>query len=190
MLATVPGVVLGLGIRLTAWARCKLAEDCLPDRRLTEPCMLLLSTGWVVCLLIIVYCTASDVKPRSLGTSVVKSCNKKIMTGGVPTAFRYYQRTCVTVCLTCKVLLPTYMHVFIHEDAEKWDSFGGPITARGSVLTNSLKSNSSVVMVTCTSIAALFNEKYSGTLLNGHPSTVDTHNITDNSESPDCPFNT
>ena len=63
--------------------------------------------------------TASDEKLRSLGTSVVKSCNKKIMTGGVPTAFRYYQRACVTVCLTCKVLLPTYMHVFIHEDAEK-----------------------------------------------------------------------
>ena len=35
--------------------------------------------------------------------------------------------------------------------------------------------------------------KYSGTPLNGHPSTADTHNITDNSESPDCPsidFNT
>ena len=34
---------------------------------------------------------------------------------------------------------------------------------------------------------------YSGTPLNGHPSTADTHNITDNSESPDCPsvhFNT
>ena len=29
--------------------------------------------------------------------------------------------------------------------------------------------------------------------LNGHPSTADAHNITDNSESPDCPcihFNT
>ena len=35
--------------------------------------------------------------------------------------------------------------------------------------------------------------KYSGTPLNGHPSTADTHDITDNSESPDCPsihFNT
>ena len=34
---------------------------------------------------------------------------------------------------------------------------------------------------------------YSGTPLNGHPSIVDTHDITDNSESPDCPpvhFNT
>ena len=28
--------------------------------------------------------------------------------------------------------------------------------------------------------------KYSGTPLNGHPSTADTHDITDNSESPDC----
>ena len=27
--------------------------------------------------------------------------------------------------------------------------------------------------------------QYSGTPLNGHPSTADTHNITDNSESPD-----
>ena len=26
---------------------------------------------------------------------------------------------------------------------------------------------------------------YSGTLLNGHPSMADTHDITDNSESPD-----
>jgi len=35
--------------------------------------------------------------------------------------------------------------------------------------------------------------KYSGTLLNGHPSKVATHDITDNSKSPDCPpihFNT
>ena len=35
--------------------------------------------------------------------------------------------------------------------------------------------------------------RYSGTPLNGHPSTADTHDITDNSESPDCPsihFNT
>ena len=34
---------------------------------------------------------------------------------------------------------------------------------------------------------------YSETLLNGHPSTADTHDIMDNSESPDCPsihFNT
>ena len=34
---------------------------------------------------------------------------------------------------------------------------------------------------------------YSGTPPNGHPSTADTHDITDNSESPDCPsihFNT
>ena len=34
---------------------------------------------------------------------------------------------------------------------------------------------------------------YSGTPLNGHPSKADTHNITDNSETPDCPsihFNT
>ena len=34
---------------------------------------------------------------------------------------------------------------------------------------------------------------YSGTPLNGHPSTADTHDITDNSESPDYPsinFNT
>ena len=34
---------------------------------------------------------------------------------------------------------------------------------------------------------------YSGTPLNGHPSTADTYDITDNSESPDCPsvhFNT
>ena len=29
------------------------------------------------------------------------------------------------------------------------------------------------------------NAHYSGTLLNRHPSTVDTHNITDNFESPD-----
>ena len=28
---------------------------------------------------------------------------------------------------------------------------------------------------------------YSGTLLNRHPSTADTHDITDNSESPNCP---
>ena len=28
---------------------------------------------------------------------------------------------------------------------------------------------------------------YSGTLLNEHPSIVDTHDVTDNSESPDCP---
>ena len=28
---------------------------------------------------------------------------------------------------------------------------------------------------------------YSGTPLNGHPSTEDTHDITDNSESTDCP---
>ena len=38
-----------------------------------------------------------------------------------------------------------------------------------------------------------FNFHYSGTLLNRHPSTADTHNITDNFESPDCPsirFNT
>ena len=27
---------------------------------------------------------------------------------------------------------------------------------------------------------------YSGTPLNGHPSKADTHDITDNSESPDC----
>ena len=27
---------------------------------------------------------------------------------------------------------------------------------------------------------------YSGTPLNGQPATVDTHNIMDNSESPDC----
>ena len=27
---------------------------------------------------------------------------------------------------------------------------------------------------------------YSGTPLNGHPSTVDTYDITDNSECPDC----
>ena len=35
--------------------------------------------------------------------------------------------------------------------------------------------------------------EYSGTPLNGHPSKADTHDITDNSESPDCPpihFNT
>ena len=35
--------------------------------------------------------------------------------------------------------------------------------------------------------------KYSGTPLNWHPSKVGTHDITDNSESPDCPsirFNT
>ena len=34
---------------------------------------------------------------------------------------------------------------------------------------------------------------YSGTPLNGHPWKVDTHDITDNSETPDCPsihFNT
>ena len=34
---------------------------------------------------------------------------------------------------------------------------------------------------------------YSGTPLNGHPSTADTHDIRDNSGSPDCPsihFNT
>ena len=34
---------------------------------------------------------------------------------------------------------------------------------------------------------------YSGTPLNGHPLIADTHDITDNSESPDCPsidFNT
>ena len=34
---------------------------------------------------------------------------------------------------------------------------------------------------------------YSGTPPNGHPSKADTHDITDNSESPDCPsihFNT
>jgi len=34
---------------------------------------------------------------------------------------------------------------------------------------------------------------YSGTPLNGHPSKADTHDIMDNSESPDCPsihFNT
>ena len=38
-----------------------------------------------------------------------------------------------------------------------------------------------------------FQRLYSGTPLNGHPSTVDTHDITDSSESPDCPsvhFNT
>ena len=29
--------------------------------------------------------------------------------------------------------------------------------------------------------------EYTGTPLNGHPSTADTHDITDNSESPDCP---
>ena len=40
------------------------------------------------------------------------------------------------------------MHVFMHEKQKKWDSFGGLVTARGSVLTNSLKSDSSVVMVT------------------------------------------
>ena len=28
---------------------------------------------------------------------------------------------------------------------------------------------------------------YSGTLLNGHPSKADTHDIMDNSESPECP---
>ena len=28
---------------------------------------------------------------------------------------------------------------------------------------------------------------YSGTPLNGHSSKADTHDITDNSESPDCP---
>ena len=28
--------------------------------------------------------------------------------------------------------------------------------------------------------------QYSGTPLNGHPSIADTHDITDNSESPDC----
>ena len=35
--------------------------------------------------------------------------------------------------------------------------------------------------------------EYSGNLLNEHPSTADTHDIMDNSESPDCPsihFNT
>ena len=34
---------------------------------------------------------------------------------------------------------------------------------------------------------------YSGTRLNEHPSTVDTHDIMDKSQSPDCPsihFNT
>ena len=30
-------------------------------------------------------------------------------------------------------------------------------------------------------------KEYSGTPLNAHPSTVDTHNIRDNSESLDCP---
>ena len=31
------------------------------------------------------------------------------------------------------------------------------------------------------------HEIYSGTLLNRHPSTADTHDVMDNSESPDCP---
>ena len=120
---------------------CSPKIACQTDTE-TEPCMLLLSTVWVVCLLIIVYCTASDVKLRSLGTSVVKSCNKKLWQVEYPRLFAIISvRTCVAVFLTCKLLLPTYMHVFIHEDAEKWDSFGGPITARGSVLTNSLKCN-------------------------------------------------
>ena len=38
-----------------------------------------------------------------------------------------------------------------------------------------------------------FCSQYSGTPLNGHPWVVDTHDITDSSESPDCPsihFNT
>ena len=86
---TPPGVVLGLGIRLTgqlAWCACEVKIACQTDTE-TESCMLLLSTGWVVCLLIIVYCTASDEKLRSLGRSVVNS-------GGVP-GFCYYQRTCV-----------------------------------------------------------------------------------------------
>ena len=65
------------------------------------------------------YCTASDGKAEELGNKCSKVLQQKIMTGGVPTAFRYYQRTCVAVFLTCKLLLPTYMHVFIHEDAEK-----------------------------------------------------------------------
>ena len=33
----------------------------------------------------------------------------------------------------------------------------------------------------------ILNTVYSGTPLNGHPSTADTHDITDNSGSPDCP---
>ena len=36
-------------------------------------------------------------------------------------------------------------------------------------------------------IQALSSCNYSGTPLNGHPSTVDTHDKMDNSESPDCP---
>ena len=38
-----------------------------------------------------------------------------------------------------------------------------------------------------------YGYNYSGTPLNGHPSTADTHDITDNSKTPDCPsihFNT
>ena len=49
--------------------------------------------------------------------------------------------------------------------------------------------NASMICV-CKALTALV---YSGTPLNGHPSTADTHDITDNSESPDCPsvhFNT
>ena len=41
--------------------------------------------------------------------------------------------------------------------------------------------------------SSLRNFQYSGTLLNGHPWIADTHDITDNSESPNCPsidFNT
>ena len=34
------------------------------------------------------------------------------------------------------------MHVFMHEKQKKWDSFGGPITACGSVLMKSLKQTS------------------------------------------------
>ena len=37
-----------------------------------------------------------------------------------------------------------------------------------------------------TTYALVSFAKYSGTLLNGHLSTADTHYIVDNSESPDC----
>ena len=49
------------------------------------------------------------------------------------------------------------------------------------------------IFMACTSAAVVSLMSYSGTPLNGHPSKADTHDITDNSESPDCPsihFNT
>ena len=60
--------------------------------------------------------------------------------------------------------------------------------AAGSNLQMVRPSSMSVVIVRAREVRSksLDLAIYSGTPLNGHPSKADTHDITDNSESPDC----